>query len=132
MIRIKQNIVEAIRQQGLQEAPLEACGYLAGKQGSVTTYYPMLNVDQSEEHFSLDPMEQFAVVKKIREEGLELIAVYHTHPASSARPSKEDIKLAYDPNISYVIASLHNGFEIQSFKIRNGKVEPEELEFIHA
>ena len=130
-MKIPQNIVEAIYVQATQEAPLEACGYLAGKGEEVTKHYPMTNIDQSAEHFTLDPKEQFAVIKQVRAEELEIIGVYHTHPATPARPSKEDIRLAYDPEISYIIASLANDQkDIKSFKIRHGVVEKETLEIV--
>ena len=61
-----------------------------------------------------------------REMGIDLIAVYHSHPKSPARMSKEDIKLAYDPNVSYVIVSLMNNSEdIKSFTIKDGIIEEE-------
>ena len=66
----------------------------------------MTNTDQSPEHFSFDPVEQFQVLRAARAEGLSVIANYHSHPASPARPSVEDIRLAYDSNILYFIASL--------------------------
>lgn len=107
---------------------MEACGYLAGKGDEVTGYFPMRNQDQSSEHFTLDPQEQFSVIRRARSEGLEVLAVYHTHPVSPARPSPEDIKLAYDPNIIYVIASLLNGSQqIKAFRIVKGQVTEEEL-----
>lgn len=127
-MRIKSEIAKKIFAQGEQEAPLEACGYLAGKDDEITKYFPMRNQDQSSEHFTLDPQEQFSVIRQARSEGLEILAVYHTHPVSPARPSPEDIKLAYDPNIIYVIASLLNGSQqIKAFKIFKGQVAEEEL-----
>ena len=128
-MKIPQQIVEAIYAQAAEEAPVEACGYLAGKGEEVTKHYPMTNIDQSAKHFTLDPKEQFAVIKQVRIEGLDIIGVYHSHPATPARPSEEDIRLAYDPKISYVIASLaDNQKTIKSFKIKNGTVEEERLE----
>ncbi len=87
--------------------------------------------DKSEEHFSFDPKEQFESVKDARAKGLEVCAVYHSHPETAARPSPEDMKLAYDPNMSYVIVSLAGGEEdIKSFKITDSKVELENLEVV--
>lgn len=127
-MRIKSEIAKKIFAQGEQEAPLEACGYLAGKAAEIMKHFPMRNQDQSSEHFSLDPQEQFSVIRRARSEGLEILAVYHTHPASPARPSLEDIKLAYDPNIIYVIASLLNGSQqIKAFRIVKGQVTDEKL-----
>ena len=63
-------------------------------------------------------------MRQAREEDLEIIAVYHSHPETPARPSVEDIKLAYDPNVSYVIVSLaDNKEDIKSFLIRDSKVD---------
>ncbi len=127
-MRIPKKIVETIFAQGERESPNEACGYLAGTNGEVKKAVPMTNVDHSPEHFSLDPREQFAAVRQTRGEGLDILAVYHTHPASPARPSDEDIRLAYDPAAVYVIASLVPGKrEAKAFRIRQGAVTPEEL-----
>ena len=82
----------------------------------------------SSEHFSLDPKEQFSIIRQARNEGSEIIGVCHTHPASPARPSAEDIRLAYDPNIIYVIASFYNETrDIKAFRIAGGKATTEEL-----
>lgn len=111
-----------------RELPFEACGYLAMKDGIVVKCYELYNVDQSPEHYGMDPKEQFATVKAIREEGLQVAAVYHSHPETPARPSEEDIRLAYDPNISHVIVSLAEGDPYaKSFLIKKGEVTPEEI-----
>jgi proteasome lid subunit RPN8/RPN11 len=129
-MKIDQAIVAAIFLQGEKELPAEACGYLAGHEDHVTHRYPMTNTDHSPEHFTLDPQEQFKVIKTIRQEGLQLLAVYHTHPQSPARPSDEDIKLAYDPTIVYIIASLIGAKAIKAFKIVKGIGLPLELEIV--
>lgn len=127
-MELKKEIVERIFMQGNSEAPVEACGYLAGKGDVVITHYPMKNKDNSSDHFSLDPAEQFAVIRKVRESSLDIIGVYHTHPVTPARPSEEDIRLAYDPSIIYVIASLiPENKNIKAFRINKGQVTPETL-----
>jgi proteasome lid subunit RPN8/RPN11 len=45
-------------------------------------------------------------MKSARANGQKIIANFHSHPATPARPSEEDIRLAYDPNIVYIIISL--------------------------
>lgn len=129
MIKIPQNIIDKIAEHAKKEAPLEACGYLGGKDGVVEAVFEMTNIDKSEEHFSFDPKEQFKVVKEARKKGLQLISVYHSHPASPARLSQEDIRLAYDPNIVHIIYSLvSNG--AKGFKVIDQKIIPEEIEVI--
>lgn len=131
MISIKQDIVDSIIMHARKELPYEACGYLAGNEGTVTIGFQITNADHSSEHFSFEPSEQFRVVKDVRNKGLQILANYHSHPQTPARPSKEDIRLAYDPGISYIIISLADSTPVlKSFKIRDGKVENEEIKII--
>lgn len=130
-MKIPKEIIDAIFEHATTQAPVEACGYLAGKDDRVLTYYRMTNMDHSEEHFSFDPEEQFRVIKATRKEGIKLIGVYHSHPVTPARPSKEDIHLAYDPAIIYVIVSLaDNKKTIKSFRINGKEVTTEPLEIL--
>ena len=125
-MKIRKSVVRDMIAQARKEAPVEACGYLAAKDGVVTVTYALTNVDQSNEHFSLDPAEQFSALKDARAKGLQICAVYHSHPQSPARPSAEDIKKAFDPDKIYVIVSLANGQEdIRAYRIRGEKVNPE-------
>jgi len=131
MLKINQSVIDGMIAHAKSEAPIEACGYLMEKDGVVCKHNELTNVDQAEEHYTFDPKEQFAVVKNGRKLGLKPAAVYHSHPVSPARPSEEDIRLAFDPSISYVILSLMDGKEtIKSFKVKKGVVEPEEIEII--
>ena len=69
-MKMLKGILETIYREAEKEAPLEACGYLAGKEGVISTHYKMTNVDQSEIHYSFDPQEQFQVIKTVRNSGL--------------------------------------------------------------
>jgi proteasome lid subunit RPN8/RPN11 len=112
-------------------APVEACGYLAEKNGIVSWVFPMTNADASPEHYALVPAEQFAAVREMRRSGYELRAVYHSHPASPARMSQEDLRLAFDRKLSYVIVSLEDEEpELKSFTIQDGSAVAEMIEMI--
>jgi proteasome lid subunit RPN8/RPN11 len=125
MIIIPRNIIAGIIEQAQRELPDEACGLLVGRENEVVKQYPLTNIDHSSEHFSFDPQEQFQVLREARKEDLRIIANYHSHPESPARPSEEDIRLAYDPEIIYVILSLQDkqNIVIKAFEIKNGHQE---------
>jgi len=129
MLHLSKNALEGIIAHAQRELPFEACGYLAEKDGVVCTFLALTNTDKAADHFSMDPAEQFAAVKTMRACGEKLRAVYHSHPETPARPSVEDIRLAFDPLISYVIISLADPekVEVKSHTIRNGEVFPEEI-----
>ena len=91
MLKITRDIIDDIVTHGELEAPLEACGYLAEKDGVICKSIAMKNVDASPIHYSMDPKEQFNAVRNCREAGLTIRAVYHTHPETDAYPSAEDI-----------------------------------------
>ena len=123
-LEIPGNIFEQIVEQAKVESPIEACGILAGKNRTVEKLYKMTNTDQSSDHFMMTPEEQFKVVKDIRSAGLEMLAIYHSHPETPARPSAEDIRLAVTPNVVYIIVSLQNRSYpyMKGFLIENGNV----------
>ena len=135
MIRIKSDVLNQIIEHAKYDAPVEACGYLGGNDDLVVKVFPMTNADNSPEHFSFKPEEQFKVMKQARNEGLKLIAVYHSHPATPARPSDEDIRLAYDSEISYVIVSLSETEPVvKSFRIKKNEdkeVNEEGIEIVY-
>jgi proteasome lid subunit RPN8/RPN11 len=131
MFRIKRSVIEAITDHASKELPNEACGYLASENDIVSSHYELTNIDKAPDHFSMEPREQFAAVKEMRSRGQVLRAVYHSHPETPARPSVEDIRLAYDPEISFVIISLATAEpQIRSFLVARGVVAEEDIEII--
>ena len=121
--------MEEIVSQARRELPDESCGYLLGEEGLAMVNYPMTNADHSPEHFSFVPQEQFAAIKSARKRGLKVVGNWHSHPSSPSRPSVEDIRLAYDPDITYFILSLASEEPVlNAFRIVNGEVEKLELE----
>ena len=128
MIQIPSQIIKELFYHAKTGLPEEVCGYLAGSGREVTRQFRLTNIDHSNEHFSFDPKEQFQAVREARQAGLQILANYHSHPETPARPSQEDIRLAFDPNISYMIVSLADELpDIKSFRIQNGEVEREEI-----
>lgn len=121
---IPERIWNEIIKHAKEQYPVESCGIIAGRNWHAGKFYPMKNIDNSGEHFMMEPAEQFRVVKDIRKNGLEMLAIYHSHPESPPRPSGEDIRLALTPGVVYLIVSLlrYDEPEIRGFIIEESQV----------
>ncbi len=110
VLKLKKNDYDKILAYCEQGLPNESCGLLAGtvegEVKTVTKVYLLTNIDNSNEHFSMDPKEQFAALKDARANGAVILGNFHSHPETPSRPSKEDKRLAYDSGIEYLILSL--------------------------
>ncbi len=129
MLYLSKKQAQELVEHARKELPNEACGILAGKEGRVENIYLMINGDKSAETFFMDPKEQLKVIKEIRNRGLEMVGIYHSHPQTEAYPSARDLELAFYPQASYVIVSLRDKDTptIRSFKIDEGQIAEEEV-----
>jgi [CysO sulfur-carrier protein]-S-L-cysteine hydrolase len=124
VVRILNEVIEHILIHAARVAPIEACGVLLGNGDSIIMNLALTNIDQREDHYTCDPKEQFDAMKIAKQLGVDIVASYHSHPATPAWPSVEDIRLALDPSLLYVIVSLfENTPVIKAFKIMKGEVE---------
>lgn len=111
MIRITGPAWQAIAAHARRAAPEEACGILVGRRerggAVVLRAEPCANVHPGDRtrHFLIDPERQLAVQRQARQEGLEIVGFYHSHPAGGTRPSAEDAALAH-PGMVMLIAAL--------------------------
>lgn len=103
-----------------QHAPLEACGLLAGKNDRVKKVLFVQNQAQSPERFVMDPYEQLQAFERIDSDGLDLLGIFHSHPAGPETVSPTDIaEAAYD--VVHVICSRKNGeWKLRGFWIEDG------------
>jgi proteasome lid subunit RPN8/RPN11 len=106
-----------------RDLPNESCGVAGGRPGEIARLYPLVNVAASPERYTVDPQEQMEVYRAMEDDGLECVAVYHSHPHTPARPSLTDIAEAYDPDVLYMIVSFaENAPSVRAFTIREGSV----------
>ena len=132
MIKLRKEDYEKIVAHAKKEAPVEACGLIAGKLDGedkiIEKVYILTNTDHAEEHFTLDPKEQLIAVKDMRANGFVPLGNWHSHPVSPSRPSDEDKRLAYDSSASYMILSLMDEEPVlNSFHIEGDTAEKEQL-----
>jgi proteasome lid subunit RPN8/RPN11 len=98
----------AIRAHSVESYPYECCGALLGRDGEnsreVFALVSLTNRrdDSPRNRFSITPEDVRLAEQKAREQGLEVIGWYHSHPDSPARPSEFDREHAW-PWYSYII-----------------------------
>jgi proteasome lid subunit RPN8/RPN11 len=106
------------------EAPNEACGLVAFRDGIAERYLPGENELASPYRFRLkpgDPLDFF-----LEDEGYEL-AVFHSHPTDSAVPSRTDLaNVGLWEGRPYFILALPTG-ELRGWRITNGDVDELDL-----
>lgn len=164
-LSIPQHILDDIVAHARELAPYECCGLLAGKDRTVTAMYRIKNIvasdgahnlssfdaakaahlerlspaERAEIAFVMDMHDFSAAKKDMRNKGLDLQVVYHSHPHDPARPSVTDIKIATDyeevwpkinlPAPAYLLVSLMQATpEIKTYWIRNGSVAPASIQ----
>jgi len=132
MLKMPSDIVDEMIAHASVDFPLECCGILAGKEDRISHLYRMKNTDKSRVSYLMDPREQIKVFKEIRILGLELKAIYHSHPNHPAYPSTTDVELAYYPEAVYIIISINNNKEtkIRGFRILDEEITEAELSFL--
>ena len=106
MLEIPRKIFEELLEHLKAEYPLEGCGVLAGKPGRVERLIKLTNTKKSPVAFLADPLEQLRMLREIEDEGLEILAIYHSHPHTEPYPSEEDVEKAFYPDSLNLIVSL--------------------------
>jgi proteasome lid subunit RPN8/RPN11 len=93
------------------ETPNECCGLLAGRiageDAVVEARFPVRNALASPTEYETEPRDLLAAFRAIREQGLVLLAVYHSHPTAEPIPSRRDVERnTYGESIVHVIVGL--------------------------
>ena len=128
-LTMQRRVYDAMLDAARRAAPLEACGLLGGRHEQATDFYELENTDASGEHYTMSPAEQFAAVKDMRARGTRMLAIWHSHPATPARMSGEDLRLAYTPDVLYLILSLAEPDrpDLRGFVVNDGRSEETEI-----
>ncbi len=118
MLEIPAEIFDAMVEHAQTEAPAECCGLLAGSADAVTKTFRLRNELASPVAYQADAKDLFAAFREMRESELELLAIYHSHPKSPARPSRVDLAENFYSDIPRIIISLvGNSPVVKAFRL---------------
>jgi proteasome lid subunit RPN8/RPN11 len=114
----------AIIAHAREAAPVECCGILIGRDGSIDEAARAKNLAGSPNRFLLDPKDHIEVRRTARGRGLDVIGFYHSHPHSPAWPSPTDIAEAAYPDAVQLIVSLEGTAAVaRLFRLESGSAE---------
>jgi proteasome lid subunit RPN8/RPN11 len=105
------------------EAPLEACGLLAGISGESLRVFPIANELASATRFRMDATQQVAALQQIERNGWDLIGIYHSHPVGPPIPSQTDLAEALYPGVAHLIWSFDSNWSCRAFSLDDGIVQ---------
>jgi [CysO sulfur-carrier protein]-S-L-cysteine hydrolase len=139
VLTIAQATYDAIVAHAKRDHPDEACGVVAGPEGSDTPVrlVEMVNAAGSPTFYEFDSTELLALYKQMWDADEEPVVIYHSHTATEAYPSRTDVGLASEPGAHYVLVSTKDVFddagnndgpvEFRSYRIVDGEVTEEEV-----
>ena len=136
MLRISQELVDAMVAHARQDHPDEACGVIAGPMGSdqPLRFIPMVNAARSPTFYEFDSMDLLRLYREMDDQDEEPVVIYHSHTATEAYPSRTDVSYASEPNAHYVLVSTRETgpgegpYELRSYRIIEGVIEEEPVE----
>jgi len=139
-LKISSELADKIRAHGAQTYPHECCGALLGRDTEVADrrvyreihgLHPLVNRrdDSPNNRFSVTSQDVLDAEKAARQQGLEVVGWYHSHPDHPARPSQYDRDHAW-PWYSYIIVSVANRIpeEMTSWRLAEDRAEFESEE----
>ena len=136
MLTIDQATYDAIVAHAKRDHPDEACGIVAGPEGSdrPERHVEMVNAAGSPTFYEFDSTELLALYKQMWDRDEEPVVIYHSHTATEAYPSRTDISYAAEPQAHYLLVSVaetgseDGPAEVRSFRILDSVVTEEEIE----
>jgi proteasome lid subunit RPN8/RPN11 len=134
-IRLTQAHIDQMVAHALEDAPIEACGLIAARNGTVTEIRRARNAEQSPYRFSIDPLETRRHEEAIDAAGAELAGFYHSHTGSPAVPSPTDVRMMgpfFGPPFVHFVIGVANPAnpEVRVWYIENGQPVEQQYEIV--
>ena len=105
-----------------RQAPLEACGLLAGKEEHVEKVILVPNQAQSPMRFVMDPYAQLQAFDWIEAQGFDLLGIFHSHPQGPETASATDIAEAAYEVVHLIWSRKEADWQVRGFWIENGRL----------
>jgi len=133
MIALKEEHGNEIREHGERDYPHECCGLLIGRFDSdgrktVSETYPISNAREEaakRNRFLIRPEELMRGEKYAREQKLDVVGFYHSHPDDRPIPSQYDLEHAW-PTYSYIVVAVEQG---RAAGLRSWEMEADRSKF---
>lgn len=124
MLKLNEQVYDAIRRHGEETYPYECCGVLLGQtisSGDLAQSFQRVNnveeavragnirTDSAHNRYQIAPQELVKIQRQGRERGLDIVGFYHSHPDHPAQWSKTDLAEAHWIGCSYVITAVEKG-----------------------
>jgi proteasome lid subunit RPN8/RPN11 len=115
MLKLNEQVYDAIRRHGEETYPYECCGVLLGRSaGGVNEVDEAVRagntrIDSPHNRYQIASQELVKIQRLSRERGLDIVGFYHSHPDHPARWSKTDFAEAHWIGCSYVITAVDEG-----------------------
>jgi len=133
---IRRDLVDAMVAHARRDHPDEACGIIAGPEGSdrPERFIAMDNAERSPTFYRFDSAEQLRIWREMDRNDEVPVVVYHSHTATEAYPSRTDISYASEPDAHYVLVSTRDPeqHELRSYRIVDGVVTEEPVEVVES
>jgi len=113
-----------------RQVPLEGCGLLAGKNDRVEKVIFVRNQAQSPARFVMDPYEQLQAFDWIESNGLDLLGIFHSHPAGPETASVTDIAEAAYEVVHLIWFQDQSRWQARGFWIENGYATEVSLQIV--
>ena len=133
MLRIRRDLVAAIVAHARRDHPDEACGVIAGPEGSdrPERFIPMLNAARSPTFYEFDSADLLKLYREMDANDEVPVVIYHSHTATEAYPSRTDVSYASEPGAHYVLVSTRDETdEFRSYRIVDGEITEEPVEVV--
>lgn len=131
---LPRTLVNQILTHAQQHEHTEACGLISCAGDQPAHYYAVKNIaPEPSTHFEMEPSQQIAAMKHMREHGEELMAIVHSHPESPPVPSRADMEDIGYPDAYYIIVSLNTRgvLEMRGYQAVDGSMQAVELRYEH-